>query len=64
MAKYCDIQKNQQKFPFYTPTAKQEFLKKIDKLRELKEYMPDEAIEKMQETTKQISKQLSNGLTR
>lgn len=59
-ALYCDIQKNQQKFPFYTPVAKQEFLKKINKLQELKEYMPKEAIEKMKKTTQNIEKQLSN----
>ena len=32
--------------------------------KELKDYMPKEAIEKMQETTKNISKQLESGLTR
>ena len=61
---YIDIQKNQHKFQYYTPIAKQQFLNKIMDLKELKDYMPKEAIEKMQETTKNISKQLENGLTR
>lgn len=61
---YTDIQKNQHKFQYYTPKAKQQFLNKIMDLKELKDYMPKEAIEKMQETTKNISKQLENGLTR
>ena len=33
-------------------------------LKELKDYMPKEAIEKMQETTQNISKQLGNTITR
>ena len=61
---YIDIQKNQHKFQYYTPIAKQQFLNKIMDLKELKDYMPKEAIEKMQETTKNISKQLESGLTR
>ena len=61
---YIDIQKNQHKFQYYTPIAKQQFLNKIMDLKELKDYMPKEAIEKMQETTQNISKQLENGLTR
>ncbi|MDY4155039.1 hypothetical protein [Campylobacter sp.] len=61
---YIDIQKNQHKFQYYTPIAKQQFLNKIMYLKELKDYMPKEAIEKMQETTQNISKQLENRLTR
>lgn len=61
---YIDIQKNQHKFQYYTPIAKQQFLNKIMDLKELKDYMPKEAIEKMQETTQNISKQLENRLTR
>ena len=44
----------------YDPTSVNEDILK----QELKDYMPKEAIEKMQETTKNISKQLENGLTR
>lgn len=61
---YIDIQKNQHKFQYYTPIAKQQFLNKIMDLKELKDYMPKEAIEKMQETTQNISKQLGNTITR
>ena len=61
---YIDIQKNQHKFQYYTPIAKQQFLNKIMDLKELKDYMPKEAIEKMQESTQNISKQLESGLTR
>lgn len=61
---YIDIQKNQHKFQYYTPIAKQQFLNKIMDLKELKDYMPKKAIEKMQETTQNISKQLGNTITR
>ena len=61
---YTDIQKNQHKFQYYTPIAKQQFLNKIMDLKELKDYMPKEAIEKMQETTQNIKKQLGNTITR